>query len=199
MIYGTRYWNDVKTFHIQDNNVFEETFRKKGVINFLESCGPTSAVNAILAMEGPSYFDNLKIGDFEPQPEDLLMLYFNDYRNYDNFRRKRSDVNPFIMLNNEVPQFYPDAVKAVFGYECEFAFEKDWERLKGCLKEGKSVMIAEPGHYTCIVAYDDDTDEVVYNDPWSGHYATGEFNLRYTKKYYRDKTANYRIVFEGKI
>ena len=196
MIYGTKYWNDRNTFHIQDNNVFEESFRKKGIARYLESCGPTSAVNAIASMRGPEFFDSIKIGGYSPQPEDLLMLFFNDPSNYGKFREIRKEVEPSAYLNNEIPQFYPFAVRTLFDIDCEFKWEHDFDKIVGYLKAGRAVMLCEPGHYVCVVAYDDNLDELIYNDPWSGHYSGGEFNIRYTRKYFEEKIAKYKIVFK---
>jgi hypothetical protein len=32
------------------------------------------------------------------------------------------------------------------------------------------VALKDPGHYIAIVAYNPQTNEVIYNDPWPGNY-----------------------------
>jgi hypothetical protein len=194
-IVGCKYWNDRNCFAIQDNNVFEACFKKKQVKSWLEDCGPTSAVNAIFAMKGPDFFNNIKLGDFYPQPEDCLTLFFNERKNYADFLKIRKDFNPDAIMCNEIPQLYPLAVGKLFGIKCEFRWEKDWEKLKGYLKNGQSVILLEPGHYTCAVAFDEDKNEVIYNDPWNGHYATGGFNKRYSKQFYDEKIGAFINLF----
>lgn len=195
MITGTKYWNNKDCYSIQDNNVFEECFKKKKTSGFLEDCGPTSAVNAIKAMQGPDFFNTFKIGEFTPQPEDLLTLFFNDFRNYPDFKKIRSDVNPSSTMCNRIPQFYPFAVKQLFNITCEFKWEKNWDKLKEYLKEGKAVEICQPGHFVTIVAYDEDTDEMIFNDPWAGHYATSGFNRRYSKTAFLEEVLSFIILF----
>jgi hypothetical protein len=197
MIYGTKFWNDIDCFHIQDNNTYEETFRKKGVQYYLETCGSTSAINCISSMKGDDFFDNIRVGDFYPQPEDILTAYFNTKTNYNLFKQIRADIDYTSMMVNEVPQIYPIAIKTLFGIDCEFKWEKDWNKLIEYLKNGMSIQVCEPGHYTGVVAYDGNTNELIYNDPWNGHHSGGGFNLRYSKDYYDQSINNFIIVYKG--
>jgi len=178
MIIGLKNWNNPNTYYSQVNNPTEEILRKKNKTKWLESCGPTAAVN-ILSARG----DNIVIrcpGDYRPQPEEVLTDYFNDSENYKALRKARPGLNPRDWLGNEVPQYYSVGVQAVFGVPARYKNSHVWDNIIDCLKINIGVMVClrKPGHYVGIVAYDDTTEEMIYNDPWPGN----KWPVRYAGK-----------------
>ena len=187
MIYGCKYWNDKEKFYIQTNNPTEEILRKAGVKKYLESCGPTSAINCIATMGR-----NITVetpGGYRPQPEEILTGYFNDPGNYNKLRNERSDILPGDYLGNEIGQYYPLAVKEVFGVTAKYLYAS-FEAIAEYLKEGNACQICfiKPGHFVAAVAYDDVEDDIIYNDPM------GKFNVRLGKEQ-QDNLKNYCIVY----
>ena len=66
MVIGLKKWNIKDTYFIQTNNPTEEILRKEDGKGFLETCGPTAAVNCLSARG-----NNIEIicpGCYEPQP-----------------------------------------------------------------------------------------------------------------------------------
>ena len=175
MIYGIKYYNDQSRYHIQSNNPLEEALRKKGVKNYLESCGPTTAVNIL---DGMGYDITIKCpGVYQPQSEEVLTDCFNDPINAAEFAKIRPGVSSY--LYNEIPQFYPYAVQMVFGQRCVFDYWAGVNELINHLKEGRGLQICQPGHFVAAVAYDDSTNEFIINDPWPEHCPGGKgFNIR---------------------
>ncbi|MDR0556333.1 MAG: hypothetical protein LBG43_00460 [Treponema sp.] len=113
MVKGVKFWNDKDCYYTQSNNPTEEILRKRSDGPWLVSCGPSAAVACIAAMG----FDvEVKTpGKYKPQSEEVLMDFFNDPRNYAALAAARPDTPPDVWHGNEVPQFYPVAVNAVFG------------------------------------------------------------------------------------
>lgn len=133
----------------------------------LESCGPTSVV---MLLDAAGY--NVRTatpGGWAPQPEDLLTTWFIDSRNFKTLLSFRKDVDPNDVMGNEVPQWYPPAVKAVFGVRAVFheampAFTDLLSSLQN--KRGVMLCLAKPGHYIAVTGVDTDTRDVTYGDPW---------------------------------
>jgi hypothetical protein len=197
VIKGAKYWNDNAKYYIQTNNPTEETLRKRTVPGFLESCGPTSAINCISAM---GYNLSIKCpGVYEPQPEEILMDYFNDPRNYDKLTAARPGTPAKDWLGNEIPQFYPVAIKDVFGVDCKFDWISDFNKIAEFLKSGKAVQLClkTPGHYVAAVAYNETSKEIIINDPWPGRFADGNgFNKIITFDEY-SKNVNAFVIIYG--
>lgn len=196
MIIGLKKWDDANTYYKQDNNSTEQLLKKDGkrdsekiikicnqnnigkkvqeeiiksIKGFLETCGPTAAIN-ILAARG----NNVKIpgpGIYEIQPEDYLTAYFNDPRNYDKLKNIR-DLNNDYYFGNEIPQFYPLAISECFNVETRFDWGVDYNTLKMYLSSNVGVMLClkNPGHFIAVVAMNDETNEIIYRDPWPGNY-----------------------------
>jgi len=126
------------------------------------------------------------------------MGYFNDPRNYEALRRARPETPPESYHGNEVPQFYPAAVRAVFGAEAEFLWGLG--ALPAFLQAGRAVQLclAQPGHYIAAVAYDDAAGEVVYNDPWPERHADRDgFNRRLGQAELKANVLPYMIAYKG--
>jgi hypothetical protein len=98
----------------------------------------------------------------------------------------------------EVPQFYPSAVEAVFGAKAVFEWGADFAGAAACLREGRAVQLClvKPGHYIAAVAFDDESREIIFNDPWPGRFADGNgFNRRMGEAEFKGNVKPYRIVY----
>ena len=165
MTYGLKNWNKKNTYYIQTNNAIENILKKEDGKDWLESCGPTSVIN-ILASQGKDFILNTK-GVYNPQPEDILTLYFHDFRNYTKFKSIRKEINYNQFFNNRIPQLYPIALKEVFNIKAKFKWGKPStkeliENLKNNI--GFILCLKNPGHYISIVAFNDKQKEVIYNN-----------------------------------
>ena len=50
----------------------------------------------------------------------------------------------------------------------------NWFSIVELVKQGKTVQLCfkKPTHYIAVIAYDEDTDEMIYNDLWARHRKT---------------------------
>ena len=94
--------------------------------------------------------------------------YLNDPRNFQKLQQARIDILPSHYMGNQIAQYYPIAVKEVFGINCEYFEGLSFKKIKESLKKNIGVMVCmkDPGHFVGIVAYDDIKEEIIYNDPW---------------------------------
>lgn len=199
MIHGLKKWTDKDTYFIQTNNPTEEILRKEDGKGFLESCGPTTAVN-LMAARG----DIVNItcpGIYHPQPEEVLTDYFNDPINYPIFEKVRKDLNIKDFMNNRIPQLYPIALLHVFNVKALF----EWENLRRMVwlldhNIGLMVCLKNPGHYIGIVAYNGFTKELCYREPWSNNpwpaelYGQSGFNRWINEERLLKNLTNYRVL-----
>jgi hypothetical protein len=198
MITGTKFWNHRECYYVQIDNPTEEYLRKNGNKNWLVSCGASAGVTCIAAMG-----NDVTVrcpGQYQPQSDEVLMDYFNDLRNYDMLRNIRKDTPPETWNGNEVPQFYPAAVSAVFGVKAEFLWGNDFERIASILQSGRAVQLClvKPGHYIAAVAYDDVKREIIFNDPWPGRFSDRNgFNRRMGEAEYKSNVKPFMIVYGG--
>jgi hypothetical protein len=79
-------------------------------------------------------------GTYCPQPEEVLMDYFNDPRNYDVLKRAHPEIDPHAYHGNEIAQYYTVAVPAVFGVKCSFAFGSRFSEIASLVQSGKAVQ-----------------------------------------------------------
>ena len=196
MIRGVKYWNNPECYYTQSNNPTEQMLRKRSDRDWLISCGPTAAVTCIAAM-GYNVHCGCP-GEYLPQSEEVLMDFFHDPRNYEVLRRVRPDTPPDKWYGNEVPQFYPIAVHAVFGVHGAFQFGHDFGAVAEKLRTGNAVQLClvKPGHYIAAVAYDDLTREIIYNDPWPERFPDKNgFNRRLGEAEYRANVKPYLVVY----
>lgn len=194
---GTVRWGVRETYYSQENNP-TEAYNKAVLHNrdsWLESCGPTAAVTCLAAMGIP-----VRVrcpGDYEPQPEEVLMDFFNDPRNGTALKRIRkvSDDIP----ENRVPQYYPYGVRRVFGVGAEFHWGLDYGEVSRLVsEEGLAVQLCRkrPGHYIAVVAFDSESDELIYNDPWPSQFSDKNgFNRRMHRDEYETNVQPYYIVY----
>lgn len=197
MINGVQFWNDRKTYYSQSNNPTEAFL--KATLNdrssWLETCGPTSAVNCLAAMG-----KNVEIvcpGVYSPQPEEVLMDYFNDPRNKKVLSsiRKVGDNIP----ENRVPQFYPQAIWAVFCQNASFRWSLTFSDVVLRVTNGHAVQIClkVPGHYVAVIAYDVNKKELIYNDSWGERFPDGKggWHRRMGWEEFANNVQNYFIVY----
>lgn len=198
VIRGARYWEDKDRYFVQTNNPTEELLRKRVEQSRLESCGPTAAVNclAVLGCE----LDVLCPGPWRPQPEEILMDWFQDPRNYERLAAIRQDVNPLATPGNRVPQYYPFAVADVFGAHADFAWAERFALIGEYLCKGYSLQLClkNPGHFIAAVAYDDETGEIIYRDPWPERLSDRDgFNRRLDLDEFNSNVRRYVVIYTG--
>lgn len=227
MIYGLTKWDDPNTYWSQTNNPTEQILKKDGlrdseklreigkkygikdsIINemiksismWLESCGNTTAVNIADALGADVEF--LGPGPWAPKADECLLDYFNSPENYDKFIKIRNDIDPDNLLGNEVPQYYVAGIPDVLNIPCGFFWGAYFDKMVQGIKKGKGLMIClkDPGHYVGIVAYDDETDELIYRDPWPGNYwperhlGTPGFNRRMNREDFKNVQSFYLVI-----
>ena len=178
MIRGARLWADRSTFSVQTNNSIEAILRKSAAPHWLETCGPTSAVNCLDALGWPTAIG--LPGGGTVQPEDVLTLWMNDLKNAGIQDAARPDIDPADYLDNEIPQYYPVALARVFGVKANFIMPAPFALIVEAVSSGAAVMIClkKPGHFLAVVAYDDVVRALIYRDPWPARTGTDGFNLR---------------------
>jgi hypothetical protein len=189
MILGAKLWDDKSTYYSQLNNPLETFLKKLGVKGWLETCGPTAAINCLAAL---GYDLTIKYpGGWEPQPESVLEDWLNDPRNYPEMKLARPNLDPSTYPGNRIPQYYPIAVMRVFGKHGQYIEGLPFEIVCRKLEEGCTVQLCliEPGHFIGAVAYDKDTNEIIYRDPWKG------FNLRMGSDMFINNTKKFCIIY----
>ena len=192
MIRGVRLWNDRKTFSIQTNNAVEAILRRLSDDGrgYLESCGPTSAINILDAMgvetRSPSVTGAII------QPEDFLTLWMNDPAN-------RPTGTPDTRPTNEYAAAYPNAIEKIFGVKVTFITKPKYESISALVSSGQGAMLCliTPGHFIAVVAYDEDTQELIYRDPWPARTKTDGFNLRMGRAEFESNVKPYAVIFGG--
>lgn len=197
MIRGAPHWSDRSRYFTQVNNPTDEQLRKTGARAYLETCGPTTAVNCLAAIGAP--IDIRCPGPYRPQPEEVLADFFNDPRNYEALRAERNNLDPASLPGNRVPQYYPLGVREVFGARCEFRWGAKWLEIVDELVRGNPVQLClkSPGHYLAAVAYDDLTDEIVYHDPWPARVGGDGFACRMARPEFEASLQPFIVVYDG--
>jgi len=162
---GALYWDDRTRYSIQTNNPTEMILKKRHEASWLESCGPTAAVNCLEACGHDTRITTP--GGWLPQPEEVLLDCFHDPRN-------AALLGQFEMPNR-VMGLYPPALLAVFGVSA-MVLPLRFDSLAAYLETGHSVqlLLKEPGHYIAAVAWDEAAKEVVYWDSWPERFPDGD-------------------------
>lgn len=193
MIVGARYWNEASRYSQQNNNPEEEALRVAleelsakykfpiNVATHYEFCGPTAAVNAHDAVGAP--FVCRLPGGYILQTESLLTDFFRDPVNYPLLKAVVGEkwFDPVKTPANRVLKCYPAALKATFGWESVYKEKKTaWKDLPQLLRSNVALVLCleSPGHYICVKAFDDKTNELIYNDPWNFRGGVHGFNRR---------------------
>ncbi len=196
MIHGTRFATDRDRYYIQTNNPTEQLLKKREGEGWLESCGPSAAVNCLATLG----YDLVILcpGVYKPQPEEVLMDFFNDPKNYAKFAEIRKDLDPVSFPGNRVPQWYPYAVQQVFAATASFVWGSELEKITQFLKRGFAVQLClkKPGHYIAVVAYDDETNELIFNDSWPDRFPDKNgFNRRMGADEYKRNVKPWAILY----
>lgn len=197
MIRGSKNYNNKDCWYIQTNNPTEQSFKKIGLSSWLETCGPTAAVNCLAAVGA-----DLNItcpGSYKPQPEEVLTDWFNNPVNYTVLKNIRDNVNPDEYMGNRVPQYYPEAIEQVFGASANFIWGKMRDTIDYLnLECAVQVQLIKPAHYIAIVAYDNSVDEFIYNDSWPNRKGlqNNGFNERMTISEYKSNVHDFIIYYD---
>jgi len=203
MIKGVTNWNDRNRFWVQTKNGVEAILKvalPKGTDGiphgWLETCGPTSCVNVLDAMGKP--IDCKSPGGGTLRPSDFLALWMNEPQNFAAMAKavpSITDVDQY--MENEIAAFYPEAVRQVFGVTGEYTEGKGFDWLASQVQSGRGAMIClkNPGHFLAVLAYDDATQEFIYNDSWPNRTKTDGWNLRLTKSEFQTNVKPYALVF----
>jgi len=152
----------------QENNVIETFTKKKYKKNYLESCGNTcGTMGSCMMSKKPKDIEVAKPKIWQAQPEDYLFLYMNDFRLYKEFLsiRKLDLKNEY--PGNRVPQYYPNALKAVFDIDAIFIWDVNKNYLINEIRKKNVVQIClkKPGHYILLTNFDTMTEEFIFCDP----------------------------------
>lgn len=198
-IVGTPHWNDrKKTYFVQTNNAFEHVLkcRLPPGLSALETCGPTASVNCQASLGKPVWVGTP--GGYLPQPEDILAAYLNDPRNFSALRKSWPGLDPANLPGNEVAQWYPLAVRDVFGNACAFAGSLSFTEAVERLRKGQALQVCleKPGHFVALVAYDEERQEFLFNDSWAGRWPDGDgFNRRMSREEYEGNLKPLTLVY----
>lgn len=201
MINGAAFWDDRSRYYVQTNNSVERMLQRYDARASIVTCGPSSAVNCIAAMGAD--IESVTPGRWKPQPEDVLALWFHDFRNWAALAKIRSATDPehSPYSPHEVPQYYPAAVKSVFGVDAVFQYGKSLDQIAEYVEAGRPVMLNikedGTGHFIAVVAYDGERDELIYHDPYpAGIPGHDGFAVRMDRDLFSDIDP-YHIVFGG--
>lgn len=176
-IHGTPRWNDRDAAYFQQTNNPTEHMLKVRLphgTSWLETCGPTAAINCITAMG-----NDVSIytpGGYLPQPEEVLSDWFNDSQNFDLMSHIYSVLSPEEVAGNEVLDWYPLALRQVFDVTAHVVSQLSLQDAIAHLNSGRALLIClkSPGHYIALVAYDDVTNEFIYQDSWPERWPDGD-------------------------
>ena len=195
------------TAFLRDAKISEAIISKamQAMGGYLETCGPTAATMGVHAIGKLGTFECP--GFYSPQPEQIAADWFNDPRNYAMMRKIRPETDPAAWAGNRIPQFYPAMIKDVFGVTAIFAWDKSYEYISkwilenfsflACFKE--SMLKKVPGHFFTVVGFDDQTGNIIYNDPWPGNYyparylETSAMNRELTQAEWQENVEGYTV------
>lgn len=199
MIKGAPYWDVRDNYYVQTNNAVERTLARYEAKTSLVACGPSAAVNCLASMGAE--LSTLTPAGWTPQPEDVLTLWFHDPRNYAAMANVRKGTDPAItkFSPHEVPQYYPLALREVFGVHARFTWDVNFFAITQHVEAGNAAMIAlkKPGHYLAVVAYDADEMELIYHDSWPGRFPDNNgFAQRLTAGEYNSNVQPYAVLIE---
>jgi len=170
VIVGARRWADRSTYYRQDNDLLEEIRRKLGDKGVLQSCGSDAAGSCIEAV-GWDLEDALATrapSGYSVPADDLLTEWLNNRRNYPLLRRE-TGIDPELEPNNRHARMLVVAARELWGIIGQHTLMLRPNVIADELGRGNAVQacLTPPGHYVAIVAYDEATGELIYNDSWS--------------------------------
>jgi hypothetical protein len=191
-------WDDIETHFIQTNNSVEAILRKAGVSSWLENCGPTAGT-AGCKVQGHEVEVKLP-GGATIQPEDALAIWMNDPANVPILKKELPGVDPTAYLDNELIQYYPVALKNVFGAKALVLWNLAWDKVVEMLRGGYVLMfhLKKPRHYLLAVHFDDSDYSIIYRDSWPGRTGTNGFNLRMLRPEFESNVQESFVAIEPK-
>lgn len=193
---GARHWNDRNYYYIQTNNPTEQALKTYGKDVWLVSCGPTAAINCVAAI-GAVVTVHAPSGKWTFQPEECLLDFMLDPRSEPKLNAIRD--LPTSISNQEVPQYYPYAVNMLFGVTARFLFTDSYDTVAAHIRDQGTAQIClrSPGHYLAVVAVDETSGELVYNDSWpQRHDDSNGFNRVMTKNEFENECQPFVILYE---
>lgn len=197
MIKGLPHWEDRERYYTQTNNSIEAFHKASGKTKgWTESCGPTSATTILDMMGTPVAI--VTPGGWQAQPEQVLWDYLNDPRNYTKFAAARPNLAPGTYPGNQIPQYYPVAVKEVFGRTAAFKEGVKFEDVSQWVAAGKGVQLClkTPGHFIPVVAFDDTAGELVFHDPFPDRFPDKNgFGRRLTRDEFKSNVQPYGVFY----
>lgn len=205
---GAKYGRDRRNYYIQSDNPTEGAMQVYGKHGWLKSCGPTAMINCLAAVGHDVSMP--KVGNYQLQPEEIVMDYMNDPRNAAKFRviRDIGDAEK-VHAENEIPQYYPNAAAELFGATAKYTY-LTIEKLGAIIRdENVAVQISTGGHYVAVVGVSYqitgknklgvDPAYFMFNDPWPEQYKDDEysdgFNRVITAKELGEKHQVYSVVY----
>lgn len=164
---GIRNWEDVYIRYAQENNATEAIIKKvraeDGVEKgFLESCGASAFCTL---MEGMGF---LEVNQYPKVPtgatiqmDDFVMMYLNDPNNDHIFSAGER-------FDNRYASNYPVLADKLFGCASQMLDTFLWSSVCKNLqaRNGVQICLKEPGHWIALIAYDEDSDHIIYHDSW---------------------------------
>ncbi len=172
MIQGALNWKDRNALYDQTNNAWETAEPGLDQCN----CSMDAIARAALVKDYESFLQSKNVygGLWHEQPEDSIANFYRDPRNrklLQSIRMLDIGGGPGQVRPERVPQYRPAAMKAIFNIEAQFFMEGGtFERVAKLVWEGNVVglCLKNPGHYICAVAFDDQTRQIAFKDPWPG-------------------------------
>lgn len=130
---------------------------------YLESCGMSALACEMEGLEYAPVDKPIQFPTGKTIPlDDGLMTFVNLPSNDKLFQA--GDV-----FDNRYWDTIITAAKECFGCDAYLQrFDKDFDFLSVELERGNGVIICldEPGHYLALIAYDQESDEIIYHDSW---------------------------------
>ncbi len=168
---GNAGWSDVQRVYSQVNNPMEEELRKLGYAHWLQSCGSSAAATG-MAVVGWDMVIRCP-GDYAPQADQMLNDFLNDPNVYMLLRAAAPWINPTLVPNNRNAAHLPVAGLHVFGARGLYWNPLKVDGILDQLRRGRAVQVCinPPGHYIPIVAFNEESKQFVYHDPWPGRKA----------------------------
>lgn len=196
MIKGTKYFNNKDYYYIQTNNPQETLLRLLGFEKYLLTCGPSTMLNCIAPLGVNVEISAPGLGKL--QPEGVAANYFVSPENWPAFKKIRNlefnkDLIPFY-----IPQYYPYVAEKLFNVKAKYFELKIFNLIASKVLEGNAIQacLKVPDHYIAVVAYDDERNELIYNDSRPERFADGNgFNRRMNITEFEKNVKNYFVEY----
>ena len=179
MIYGVKYWNKTGLRYTQNNDSVEAIIKKivAEKLNKLKSKLPVVYHKMIDELMG--YLESCSSNSFciilegigvivkELREFGLKVQWSDFFTNHANDPEYDSEYNNGLTMDNRDLHTWEKIAKKM-GLETRYIREPQFTDIATELMFGHGVMINFPGHYCAAIAYDGDTKEIIYMNPWNG-------------------------------